>query len=349
MRRIALIPAYEPDEHLLQVLRGLCGADFVRIVIDDGSGTRWHSLFEQVPRDTIVLTHEHNRGKGCALKTGLNYIREHYEDAVVVTMDADGQHTVPDAVRCAEEAERSPDSLVLGCRAFSGKVPLRSQLGNRITRLVYRVSSGAAVSDTQTGLRAFHTALLPALLEIEGERYEYEMNVLLTCPKRQIPMREVPIETIYENNNACSHFHAVRDSFRIYRNILKFAGSSFIGFLTDYSLYSILVTASAPLGAVSVPLSNVFARLVSASVNFLINKRFVFHNKASVMRTGMQYFLLAACILCGNTILIDFLVNGLSVNKFAAKLATEVTFFTLSWVFQRFVIFGRKEREHEQI
>lgn len=344
MTRIALIPAYEPDEHLLRLLRELGEAGFLRVVVDDGSGEAYQRLFEWVPSGTVLLSHRVNRGKGRALKTGLSYLLTRAPaDSVVVTLDADGQHTAADAVRCAEAAERERGALILGCRSFRGGVPLRSRFGNAVTRAVYRLSSGASVRDTQTGLRAFGSGLIPELLAVEGERYEYEMNVLLVFPQRHIPLREVPIETIYEDGNRGSHFHTFRDSFRIYKEILKFSGSSFLGFLVDYSLYSALVIATASWGPVSVPLSNIAARTVSAGVNYTVNRRLVFRSRESVLRTGTQYFLLAACILCGNTFLLNWMVNGLGVNRFAAKLVTEVTFFTLSWLFQRTMIFRKRE------
>lgn len=350
MVRIALIPSYEPDEHLPQLLQELRDAGFERVVVDDGSGDAARTLYARVPGGTVVLKHPENCGKGRALKTGLAYIQGKYPaDAVVVTLDADGQHRVEDAVRCAQAAEESPGSLILGSRSFREGVPLRSRFGNTVTRFVYRLSSGVSVGDTQTGLRAFHTELIPFLLMIEGERYEYEMNMLLECPRRGVPIREIPAATVYEDNNSGSHFQTFRDSYRIYRDILKFAGSSFVGFLVDYGLYSLLAVVTSPLGSIGVPVSNVAARIVSASVNYTINRRFVFHSRDSVLRTGSRYFLLAAGILCGNTLLLGWLVNGAGVNKFAAKLVTEVTFFILSWLFQKTVVFRKKKTGDEAL
>jgi glycosyltransferase involved in cell wall biosynthesis len=342
--RIALIPAFEPDGHLLNLLQALQKADFTLVVVDDGSGESYRSLFAQAAQTATVLTHKTNRGKGRALKTGFSHIQAHFPvDTVVVTLDADGQHSVPDAVRCAQAAEQAPDRLILGYRTFGNGVPLRSRFGNAVTRVIYRCSTGTAVRDTQTGLRAFPVSLIPLLLSIEGERYEYEMNVLLACPKQHLSIQEVEIATIYEDGNLCSHFHTFRDSFLIYKEILKFAGSSFACFLLDYGLYSLLVLITAPWGNVSIPFSNVMARTVSAGVNFTLNRSLVFHNHDNIIRTSAQYFFLVICILCGNTFFINWLVNGLGANKFAAKLVTELTFFTLSWFFQKFFIFRKQK------
>lgn len=343
MKKIALIPAYEPDLLLVDLLSELKHQEFSAIVVDDGSGEKYRDIFYMAAQDAVVLTHPENRGKGAALKTGLRYIMEHCPaDAVVVTMDADGQHKIDDAVRVCDDAAGHAGCLVLGSRAFSGDVPLRSRFGNSVTRTVFRLSTGSRVGDTQTGLRAFGTELIPFLLTVGGERYEYEMNVLLDCSRQSIPIREVEIATVYLNDNASSHFSTLRDSARIYREILKFAASSLTGFAVDYGLYSLLVTLTAGAGALSVPLSNVAARIVSASVNFTINKKFVFKSDESALRTGAQYFALAACILFGNTLLLSWLVSGLGINKFAAKIVTEITFFALSWAAQKFLIFRKK-------
>ena len=94
--------------------------------------------------------------------------------------------------------------------------------------------TGVAVSDTQTGLRAFSAELLDFMSRISGSRYEYEMNMLASCAKKGIPIREVPIRTIYhDKENSCSHFRRIRDSVRIYRELFKFFLSSFSSFLLD--------------------------------------------------------------------------------------------------------------------
>lgn len=343
MRKIALVPAYEPETLMLDLLDELKRENFTTVVVDDGSGENYRDIFTLAGETAAVLRHETNRGKGASLKTGLRYIRDTYpEGCVVVTLDADGQHRVSDAVQVCVDAVCHPGSLVLGSRAFTGRVPLRSRFGNTVTRGVFRLTTGKKVGDTQTGLRSFTSELIPFLLGVEGERYEYEMNVLLDCARRDIPIREVGIETVYLGDNASSHFDTVRDSVRIYREILKFAASSLTGFAVDYGLYSLLVTVTAGLGAASAPLSNVAARVVSASVNFTINKKLVFKSDESTLRTGAQYFTLAACILAGNTVLLSWLVNGLGVNKFAAKIVTEITFFTISWCAQKFFIFKKR-------
>ena len=143
MTRIVLLPAYEPEPGMLDLIAELSGQGFQIIVVNDGSSDACRSLFLEASQSAVVLHHPANRGKGAALRTGLAYIREHFSAPyAVLTMDADGQHTVPDALRVLALAEAEPECLALGCRRFTGKVPLRSRFGNRVTRIVFRLAAG---------------------------------------------------------------------------------------------------------------------------------------------------------------------------------------------------------------
>lgn len=343
----ALIPSFEPTEILPRIASVLKAAGFSVVVVDDGSGAGYSDIFTQTEQYATVLAYDVNRGKGYALKTGLKYISGHCgKDDIIVTVDSDGQHGTDDIRGVADAAAAQPGTLVLGVRNFGSNTPLRSLFGNTVTRLVYRLSTGCRVSDTQTGLRAFGAGMLPFMLSVSGDRYEYEMNVLMEAARQDVPMTERPIATIYTDGNKGSHFRTVRDSARIYANILKFAASSLVSFGVDYGMYSLLTLILSGLSStVSVPLANVAARVVSASVNYTLNKRLVFKSRAGVIRTALQYFILAACILAGNTAMLSLLVNTFGMNRYAAKILTELTFFAVSWTVQRFIIFRESKKE----
>lgn len=229
-RFYAVIPAYEPDEKMLAVIDDISSlTDFHIIVINDGSGKDKLPIFAEAAKKAIVLTHEVNKGKGRGIKTALEYIKEHEADTVgIVIADADGQHKVEDIIRVSEALKSSPDKLIMGCRRFSGKIPLRSKFGNNITKFVFSFAAGVKVSDTQTGLRGFSSKLIPFMLSVNGDRYEFEMNMLLECAREGIRFYEVPIETVYLGKNESSHFNPIKDSWRIYKDILKFSCSSLL-------------------------------------------------------------------------------------------------------------------------
>lgn len=348
MKIIALIPAYEPEENMLDLLENIKkDTDMDIVVVNDGSSDACKDIFSKAKEFAIVLEHEVNKGKGRALKTGLNYINDNYRgEYIVVTMDADGQHTIEDALKICDLVKKSPDILVLGKRFFGEDVPLRSRFGNAMTRLVYKIATGVKVYDTQTGLRAFSYKLLPLMLEIKGERYEYEINVLMECSKNNIEIKEIDIATIYINNNSGSHFNVFKDSYRIYKEIFKFCAASIVCFLVDYALYCIGLVFTVSLGkGLSTVVSNVFARIVSSVLNFTLNKKVVFKRKGNTLKLAISYFMLALCILAGNTIVLKMFVEVFNIDTKIAKLITELIFFIISWFIQKFLIFKKKEEE----
>ena len=336
--RIALIPAYEPDRGLAALAAQMRRHGFLVLIVDDGSGAAYDPAFADAAQDAVLLRQERNRGKGAALKTGLAWIAAHAAAPyTVVTMDADGQHLPEDAARVCAAAEAEPDALILGVRQFRDGVPLRSRFGTAVTRWVFRLSTGVRIHDTQTGLRAFSHRLLPALRSVPGTRYEYEMNVLMRLAQEGRPLRELPIRTVYLEGNRSSHFHPLRDSARIYAEILKFSASSLISFVLDYGLYCLLCA----LGC-SVVSANLAARAVSASVNYTLNRRLVFGSRAGLGKSFLQYALLAGGILALNTASL-WLLTRLGLNRYAAKILVELALFTLSYFVQKRWIFRKKE------
>lgn len=226
--KIALIPAYKPDEKLAETARELKKAGLKVIVVDDGSGREYRKYFAMASEYAGVITYSDNHGKGYALRAGIRYIQKKFRDNfAVVTVDADGQHRADDAARVLATAVANPGRLVLGSRKFEGKVPARSRFGNSVTRVVFRRMTGIRVSDTQTGLRAFTSEIAGYLSAVKGDRYEYEMNVLMQCTRDRIDIIEIPVRTVYtDEDNSSSHFNPVHDSVKIYREILSFKRES---------------------------------------------------------------------------------------------------------------------------
>ena len=337
--RIALIPAYKPDEALVGLLRELSGLGFVCVTVNDGSGDEYAHIFAEAKQYSAVLEHSVNLGKGAAIKTGLCHIYTTYHTPyTVVTLDADGQHSIEDAVRVSDKAAEEPDSLIIGCRNFKGKIPFRSRLGNSCTKAIFALLSGRRISDTQTGLRAFSDRHIQRMLGIRGDRYEYEMNVLMEYAKAKTTITEVPIETIYIDGNSSSHFRPVRDSYRIYKEILHFSLSSLVCFGLDYALFCII---SALTGQTVI--ANIGARIVSAGVNFEINRRLVFKSKKSAARSAVGYFTLALFIMLCGTVLVTFLTETVGMSAYIAKIITEAVMFTVSWSVQHTAVFAEKK------
>ena len=331
-----MVPSYEPDENLYLVVNELIDSGFKVIVVDDGSGPKYKKYFDNL--NTKVISYSENKGKGFALKTGLKYIKDNYQHYTVVTMDSDGQHKVSDAIKLCDYIEKHPKELVLGSRKRDENVPLRSYLGNTITRSVYRMVTKTDIYDTQTGLRCFTDEIIDYMLDIPGDRYEYEMNVLLESNNHNIKIKEITIETIYIDNNSKSHFNTVKDSWKIYKEILKFSLSSIISFLIDYFLCLVLVFTTG-----YVALSNIVARVVSSLINYNINRKIVF--EADSNKSFIKYYLLVLFILILNTIVLTVLSNFLNIA--VAKLLTELILFTVSLTIQKKFIFKGSDKNEK--
>lgn len=340
-----LIPAYEPDERLLQLIAEIQSKTFFNIVIvNDGSGPPFQEIFDGAENmGCIVLSHTHNAGKGCALKTGFEYLqRESKETTGVVTADADGQHLVDDIIKVANAICKSSWKIVLGARSFTGKVPLRSAIGNAITRTVFSLVSGMRITDTQTGLRGFPVSLLPWLISLEGERFEYEMNMLLLAKSAGYGITEIGIRTVYLPGNQSSHFRAIQDSARVYFPFLKFCFSGITSAFVDYTLLFVFQGVTGNLF-----FSVVGARVASSAVNFTINRYFVFGSRKRKHKKGTEllyYYLLVCILLMFNYLLLRFLSENLRINLFWSKVLTEITLFGFSFSAQHLFVF-RKEAQ----
>ena len=342
-----IIPAYEPDDKMIQLihqLREVLDANIV--VVDDGS-SKCNLVFDQVKKDAIVLRHEKNKGKGAAIKTGLIYIGENLRKTkCIVTVDADGQHKPNDVKKVCESFIQLQKIflvdkiMVIGSRSFTGNVPLRSKLGNTITRYIFKLVSGSSIWDTQSGLRAFSFGMIPFLINIKGDRYEYEINVLLEAVKNNIKINETTIKTVYIANNKSSHFRTIRDSALIYKEILKFSISSLVSFLLDYFLYTLLNLATQ-----NIVISNILARIISASFNFTMNKKYVYESENNVWNEVVRYSILAISILVVNTTILTFIVSNTVINAYIAKIMLEVFLFCVSYLVQKRLIFysGKEE------
>ncbi len=346
-KTIVVIPAYQPGRALIESAKQLVEAGYEVVVVDDGSGADYRHIFAELNNKIHLIKHTKNRGKGAALKTGYQYIQSVFDTYVVITADADGQHKVSDIKKMAHKYYKHPRSLLLGVREFAGEsVPFRSKFGNVLTRKVFSLITRKQLSDTQTGLRAFDQSLIEFMIDIPGERFEYEMDVLLACSRKGVDMVELPIQTIYKNNNATSHFNPVKDSWSIYKEVLKFASSSLLSFGIDYTLFVVLLHFMNSVSIVGgIVFANILSRILSASFNFTVNKHLIFRHTGSVAKQVAHYTLLAGAILVGNTFLLMLLTDKVHMAPYLAKVVTEVTLFTISYFVQKNVIFTNKCEE----
>ncbi|MCR5584045.1 MAG: bifunctional glycosyltransferase family 2/GtrA family protein [Lachnospiraceae bacterium] len=358
---IVVLPSLDPDFRLNLVVDGCLEQGFKEIVIvNDGSDAAHKEPFEIAAKKpgVTVLEHEVNKGKGRALKTAMSWILENRKDAIgIVTVDGDNQHHPEDIKACAA-AMTERHMTVLGCRDFSEpQVPWKSKAGNNITKFVFRAFCGIKISDTQTGLRAFPVETLPMLCECEGERFEFETNMLLEMHSMNIPFSEVKIRTIYEDKeNSTSHFHPFRDSFKIYKIIFKYVFSSIASTLVDLVLFFILnlvlknvITEGFTLfghefgsGLVVVFLATAGARLVSSFMNYKVNKHIVFKSDAD--HTMLKYYILAILQMSASALLVYLISHAFgegSVLRTLCKAVVDTALFFISFRVQKAWVFKK--------
>ncbi|MBQ9195601.1 MAG: bifunctional glycosyltransferase family 2/GtrA family protein [Clostridia bacterium] len=350
-----LIPSLEPDERLPRYIDSLLAADFgMVLVVNDGSGPEYNAVFDSIAgRERChVLRHEVNRGKGQALRTGIAYIRDHTGFAGVITADADGQHVVGDTLKLAEALHADGRTLLLGSRDFSSKnsgIPSRSRFGNRVTSAVFAALYGHWLPDTQTGLRAVNRQCFDDMLSISGDRFEYEMNMLIFCAMRKYRFQIIPIETIYLEENKSSHFHPLRDSWRIYKLLLgsffKFMGASLTCFLVDQLAFNLLDRWLLPMlgmtGGTVTSFANYGARALSSLLNFTMNRRLVF--KTGDVRSSLPKYLITCVIIVVLSTLGIKALSALGMAKWLAKIICDTLLYFLSYRVQRSWVFKEKQ------
>ncbi|UNK19405.1 bifunctional glycosyltransferase family 2/GtrA family protein [Paenibacillus sp. N3/727] len=352
---IILIPSLEPDERLLSYVQELREYGLMNIVIvDDGSGEEYQSIFRELSENgCVLLRHTENQGKGAALKTGFQYIEQQFDEvSSVVTADSDGQHAAEDVYRLAKEAQRHPDALVLGVRNFSeGGIPPKSLLGNRITSIIFAMLYGKKLSDTQTGLRAFGPQLLAFMQGVRGSRFEYELQMLISCIQSGIPIHTLPIQVIYENGNAGTHFKAIRDSARVmsvlFSNFVRFISSSIASAAVDIGIAWFLIDFLRPMlgqhDYVRILLATVIARIISIMVNYLLNKHFVFH-KEDTQGSLWRYLTLCAFVILLSSTGVYLIHTIFLMSEKIAKIVCDALLFLLSFQMQRRWVFAARRQ-----
>ncbi len=358
-----VIPSYEPDDRLIALLRDFDARDMGPVIIvNDGSSEEYDQIFNEASSIIArlggkLISYRPNRGKGRALKTAFEYIKDNLPGALgCVTADSDGQHT-PDCIASIKDALTAhPGNLILGVREFKkSEIPWKSWYGNNITIKVFAYVSGMKVNDTQSGLRGIPFRFMTELIGCRGERFEFETQMLLECAGRY-DLTEVPIKTVYDSKeNHQTHFNPVKDSIRIYRllgrKFLRYACASLSSFLLDILLFQLIVVSmekTLPLmeAAAIAATATVGARIISCVYNYLINYRFVFNSRASRAVSLTKYALLAVIQMSLSAALVALIVYIFpGCWKALVKCIIDTALFFLSYTVQQRIVFRASEKK----
>ncbi|MBR2338208.1 MAG: bifunctional glycosyltransferase family 2/GtrA family protein [Clostridia bacterium] len=356
IKRITIIiPSLSPDDKLLSLLADLRETGFAHILlVNDGSSAEYDSYFTAAKTEygCTVLTHAVNQGKGRALKTAFNYLLAECPECIgSVTVDSDGQHRIADIIKVAQETVAHPEALIMGCRDFSPAntdIPPRSRFGNVTTSRVLRMLCGITLSDTQTGLRGFSPQAMRQFMKTRGERFEYEMNMILDAKENDIPLIEVPIETVYIEENRTSHFNPLKDSLRIYSVFAKFIASSLSSFAVDILLYSFFCWLMSTVLVPDMPMGNVIlvatfaARILSALFNYFVNRKGVFKSKGDKGGSLLRYAVVCVVQVCISAFATRELYELLHWGETLLKVLVDTALFLVSFRVQRSWVFRSK-------
>jgi len=344
MNCVILIPAYNPSDKLLKLLKELKKDKYKIIIVNDGS-SKDNKIFSKLKdMKYTVLEYSENHGKGYALKYGIKYYLKNLKDKYdgIITVDADYQHLPKDINKIATSI--TSDTIVLGSRDFNLKsVPILNRIGNKITSMVFKLLYGFKITDTQTGLRGIPNKYLEEAIQIDGDRFEYEMNFLIYFVNHKISLKEIFIETVYYERSE-SKFHKVIDSIRIYRILLKesfrFLVTSLISSGLDLTLFTLFLYVFSVFGNdLSIILSTFFARIIADFLNLNLTRLFVFDTKEDFKQILWKYYVLSFSKLFASALLVLLISKLLPFNKTLIKMVVDITIYFISYMVQKKYIF----------
>ncbi|MGD9910529.1 MAG: GtrA family protein [Candidatus Izemoplasmatales bacterium] len=342
---VILIPAYEPVKDLSQLVSSLIKEKKQVFIVNDGSNRDKESIFNECALlGATIFTHPVNKGKGAAIKTGIKEILKKIPQVDgIITCDADGQHLVTDILKVDQSLTEYPGDLTIGARDFSSdKVPPKSRFGNSFSRMYFKLSTGVSVYDTQTGLRGIPKGLFEDALSIEENRYDYEMNFLLSVAKTRKEIIQVPIETVYLDNNSSSHFKPILDSLRIYKVPLRFLLIGLSSAAIDLTVFTLINSYYAKHLLEVVLIATVIARVISGIYNFIMNKIWSFKSRNPVHKELFKYIILYLSILGTSTLLVYF-IGLLPINITLIKAVVDLSIVIVSYKVQKHWVFKHQK------
>ncbi len=354
---VLVIPSLNPDEKLISLVKGSLEYFSDVIIINDGSKKDCDAIYKRIKTEYSgihYLVHDENKGKGVAIKTAIEYFLStnlNKEYAGIITADSDGQHELTDIIAMDKQLGAHGDkSLIIGYRDLdSNNMPVRSKFGNKTTAFLFRSLYGINLKDTQSGLRAFSKDILNWLLTIKGERFEYEMNMLIKSKNADFEIYEHPITTKYEQNHK-SNFRSLRDSARVVgvllSGILSFIIAGIIAGIVDigvFALFNYAILPSVISLALNLLISTVVARIFSSIVNFIFNRFVTFGGKRISKRSIIKYYTLWFVQLSLSYVTVLIFTTLFGGGEIIIKLVVDLALALASYQIQLKWVFKKKE------
>jgi glycosyltransferase involved in cell wall biosynthesis len=207
-----IIPTYNNHKTLKRVIDSVLLYTSNIIIVNDGSTDTTAEILSAYPNLTHIQ-HSKNSGKGLALRNGFKKALElNYNYAI--TIDSDGQHFASDIPNFLNELELYQESLLIGSRNMvQENVPKKSSFGNKFSNFWFWFETGNKLEDTQSGFRLYPLAKIP--VHYFTNKFEFEIEVIVRSAWKGIPVKNIPIQVLYDPNERVSHFRPFTDFTRI--------------------------------------------------------------------------------------------------------------------------------------
>lgn len=216
---LIVVPTYNNQNTLLEVIHSITSRKYSLLVINDGSTDDTSSILKNSP--CHHYTHQKNLGKGAALKTGFQYAMDHGYTHVV-SIDSDGQHSIKDIKKLVECSISSPECIVIGSRnmtrTINNPIPFSSIFGRWFSNFWVKIETSVSIIDTQSGMRCYpiNKYFLDLSLDSNKNYYDFEIEILVKSIWSNIKIKEVPVEVFYPiPSKRVSHFNLFKDNFRL--------------------------------------------------------------------------------------------------------------------------------------
>lgn len=349
---LIVIPTLNPPQELFKkYIDDLIKEGFDSIlIVNDGSKVEFKPLFDELAtkKECTVYNHAVNLGKGRALKNSINYFLTlpNVQDYIgIITADSDGQHEIKDVIKVRDAMVANPTKLYFGSRNFDGEdIPAKSRFGNKMTTNLVKLLYGKKIRDTQTGLRGIPAPIASLFIDLNGERFQYEMNMLVSAVRSNIDVEEIEIKTLYFDDNSETHFRPIQDSLEIMGTLLgtffKYIMSSVSSFAVDLLLFQLMIILFRQLdNDLRIVISTVIARIGSSIINYLINKNIVFENKEKDSSLLIKYFSLVVVQMSISALLVALFYRVTGMQETLIKVLVDSFLFLVSYRIQKLYVF----------
>lgn len=218
-----LIPSYNEGKRIGDVINKCCYYDKDIIIIDDGSTDNTSQILKELKtqenKRITVITHQANKGKGEALKTGFDFaVNNNYSG--VITIDADSQHDVGEINDFLSEIDRNDPDLIVGSRFSNTKgMPFIRRSVNYFTSWIISNIAGKKIEDVQSGYRFIKTDVLKNI-KLETKNFDTEPEILMKAGWLNYKITNIPIKTIYHADECKSHVNPVKDTIKFFKLVL---------------------------------------------------------------------------------------------------------------------------------